>query len=204
LINPTTAPRPRSGLRDRSLQPKVLVSGSTTSLNPSSTILFLGAAHGHCEQPGILRVRQRHHQEKPMRIIFDRDPAHYPEPRTSKNRSEHGSTDRWRWGCRCLACKGAHVEHSRMSRRGSRDAEFAKHAEHVLSALASGETPESACAGTTLSAGKLYGRARWDEGWRNSLDVAMSSGRLPGVPHGTETAYKAGCRCPNCRFQRTH
>ena len=140
----------------------------------------------------------------PMRINFDRDPAHYPEPRTSANRSEHGSTNRWRWGCRCLACKKAHVDHSRTSRRASRDVEFGKHETQVLTALASGETPESACAGTTLSIGKLYGRAKWDKDWRNRLDLAMTLGRLPGVPHGTETAYKKGCRCPDCRSNRAH
>jgi hypothetical protein len=165
---------------------------------------FVGAAHVHYEWPGSIQVSQRHHRKKPMKIIFDRDPAHYLEPRPYKNRSEHGSTSRWSWGCRCLACKGAHVEDSRTSRRSSRDVEFAKHAAHVLAALAFGETPESACAGTTLSAGKLYGRARWDEDWQKRMDAATTLGRLPGVPHGTEIAYKRGCRCPDCRSQRSH
>ncbi|MFC8454405.1 hypothetical protein [Kitasatospora sp. NPDC057223] len=49
------------------------------------------------------------------------------------------------------------------------------------------------------SPGLALARRRRDETWHRDIDAALPTGRNPDLAHGTEGAWKGGCRCPDCR-----
>lgn len=119
--------------------------------------------------------------------------------------SAHGTSSRWRLGCRCDDCWEAHRVHQRAERRAKSIAALRPHRAKILRALAHGRSVDEALLGTGLTPGNLYGIAKWDQEWAAQLDSALLAGRDPRLRHGTEVAYKVGrCRCPECRAAHAH
>lgn len=86
-------------------------------------------------------------------------------------------------------------------RRANSDAEFnAGMRAHVLRAVATGTPLTDAMAEFELPHEVAYGRARWDEEFRNALYSALMAGRDPNLRHGSAWTYEHhGCRCPECQ-----
>lgn len=115
-------------------------------------------------------------------------------------KAPHGTTQRWRNGCRCDACLDAHNLDTRDRRRVASAAQLDLIAANLVSRLAAGD-PFAQVArdlGTTPTA--IHGRASWDPAWAALIDAALIAGRDPLLNHGSASAYRHGrCRCPECR-----
>jgi hypothetical protein len=115
----------------------------------------------------------------------------------------HGTPRGWRLGCRQACCRAAHNEDSKTSRRAAADEAFPPEARaQLLRRLTQGATIADALP-EGITAGMMWGRARRDPEWAQALDAALFKGRDPHLKHGTEMAYKRGCRCPECRAGRS-
>jgi hypothetical protein len=118
--------------------------------------------------------------------------------------SPHGTENRWRTGCPCDLCRAAHSNASKEQRRTASLARIAPQRKRVLDILGSGGTFEDVKKETGLAPQALHGVAKFDAEWKGELDDALTRGRRTDLDHGTHMAWKAGCRCPECReFHRT-
>lgn len=117
-------------------------------------------------------------------------------------RSAHGTISRWSSACDCDSCKEAHLASLRDYRRQRSIDELTPVREQVLNIFRSGGTWSDVFAETGLSQQRLHGIASWNKHWKRDLDRALMEGRDPNLKHGTASAWKSGCRCPECRNSR--
>lgn len=113
--------------------------------------------------------------------------------------AEHGTTSRWRAGCPCDACTGAHNAAERRRREDVRVEQWRKIAGGLFSLLAAGEDYGSAIAAVGVTAPAVTAHRRRSTEFAANLDAALMAGRDPLLTHGTSTAWKTRCRCPECR-----
>jgi hypothetical protein len=50
-----------------------------------------------------------------------------------------------------------------------------------------------------LTSNQVWGLARTDEEWSETLDTALTATRRDDLQHGTTPAYVRGCVCAECR-----
>lgn len=114
--------------------------------------------------------------------------------------AEHGTTSRYRGGCRCRPCGRAHVAqtNARVAARRRRTYTPEKLAA-VAASLAAGMPYTRAVLANGLS---VQGLGKWlyqHPHDRAVIDHALRAGRDPAIAHGTHSGWRAGCRCPECR-----
>lgn len=117
--------------------------------------------------------------------------------------AQHGTTNRWRTGCRepDCGCRQAHNTDTRTYRRNLADRAFPPKARtRLLRLISRGATITEAAEQVGVTTHAVYGRRRVDPAWGNRLDAALMAGRDPDVPHGIPSGYRHHrCRCPECR-----
>ncbi|ABP52991.1 hypothetical protein Strop_0507 [Salinispora tropica CNB-440] len=113
----------------------------------------------------------------------------------------HGTANRWRTGCGCDECYGAHLDDLFLWRRKKADLRFpAPIRNEVLRLIRQGYRPVEAARRVGIHVQTVYARSRIDPAWQGRLDGALMAGRRPDVPHGTPTGYRHfWCVCPECR-----
>jgi hypothetical protein len=114
----------------------------------------------------------------------------------------HGTTSRWRTGCREHGdgCLEAHNTETRDHKRRQREAVFTVAKQRkVLRRCRSGAAPKEAAEAVGITVQALRGFARSHPEFGEALREALMVGRRPDIPHGTPMGYRHyGCRCPEC------
>lgn len=111
----------------------------------------------------------------------------------------HRSASRWRAGCRCAECRAAHGEATKITREAARAAWWESREAPLLEALAGGARWADALAVVGATSPAVTGHRRRSVEFAAALDAALLEGRDPAIEHGTASAWRAGCRCPECR-----
>lgn len=112
-----------------------------------------------------------------------------------------GTPSGWRVGGRCPRCLGAHnMETRELRRRWSWIDQRTWHA--ILRAIRNSRTMSDAAARYGLTANSLHAQARVHPERAEQLDLALTQGRDPSLVHGSYTAVRMGCSCPDCRAAR--
>lgn len=113
--------------------------------------------------------------------------------------SPHGTESRWRAGCRCDECTDIHNAESRDRRRAERADWWAPRVQPLVDAFAAGVPYGEALASVDASWQALHRWRAIDPAFQEAIDQALMEGRRDDVDHGTPTAWREGCRCPECR-----
>ncbi|MFI9463743.1 GntR family transcriptional regulator [Streptomyces xiamenensis] len=72
--------------------------------------------------------------------------------------------------------------------------------ESLLGDLAAGVPLSEVCQQYGVTTARLHSLDLYLPGWSQRLDDALTAGRDPDLPHGSEDTYRhAKCRCPDCR-----
>lgn len=111
----------------------------------------------------------------------------------------HGTTSRWRVGCSCLACTQAHNEEARGRREAGWSTPWDCAGPLLIAALAAGAPYREALQLAGVSSQALSARRRREPLFARDVDAALMAGRDPLLMHGTDGAWRARCRCPDCR-----
>lgn len=111
----------------------------------------------------------------------------------------HGTPSRWRAGCTCELCRAAHTEDTKAAREASRVAWWQERERPLLDALASGAPFREAVAEVGATAQAVTAHRRRSSSFAAALDDALRQGRDGAIEHGRASAWRAGCRCPECR-----
>ena len=121
-------------------------------------------------------------------------------PESSRLSAAHGTASRWRAGCSCPDCKQAHTVDIRQRHRDLADARFpVEQRTQFLELLARGLGFAEALDALGLTARTVWGSARRDEQWRRHLEETLMATRRTDLKHGSKAAFRAGCRCGDCR-----
>ena len=114
--------------------------------------------------------------------------------------AEHGTTNRWRTGCRCDPCTDAHNQDSKTYKRVLSAAAFGPvQRRRALALCRKGKSPRAAAEAVGITTQALW-FFKGEPGWRAQLDAALMDGRRADVPHGTAAGYRHyKCFCPECR-----
>ncbi|MEV4087698.1 type I-E CRISPR-associated protein Cse1/CasA, partial [Nonomuraea fuscirosea] len=96
--------------------------------------------------------------------------------------------------------RAAHNEQTREWRRQQSDAEFPPAArQRVLAAVREGQKLTDAARAVNITTNGVWGRARWDAEFSDSLEEALAANCPGGARCGTDAGYKDGGRCRRCR-----
>lgn len=112
--------------------------------------------------------------------------------------SPHGTTSRWRVGCDCPRCTHAHAEEARHLRQLGNPACWDLIEKSLLDALANGTPYRQALDDAGVTAQAFSQKRRRDPAFGRAANAALMAGRNPNLHHGRDSAWKAGCRCPDC------
>lgn len=113
--------------------------------------------------------------------------------------SEHGSVSRYRAGCRCAACVAAHNQQTTEDREAARRAWWADRETPLIEAVSAGGTYHEVLEAQGITAQAVTGHRRRSPEFADALDAALMESRDETRKHGTASAWRAGCRCPECR-----
>ncbi|WP_156150392.1 helix-turn-helix domain-containing protein [Gordonia sihwensis] len=102
-------------------------------------------------------------------------------------------------GRRCAACRAAHNNASRELRREHRAEYWAERVDAPCELLADGGTYTDVLEQLEITAQAVTGQRSVDPVFAARIDAALMQGRDPSLPHGSALAWKAKCRCPECR-----
>jgi predicted component of type VI protein secretion system len=136
-----------------------------------------------------------------LATVRDRHARHQ---RVRGTAADHGTNRRFDAGCSCALCRNAHrqavtrAEHAAANRRfppAARD--------RLLRLIVAGMLFGPAVRQLGLTPGVVWGRCQWDPDWATHLTAALDAVRPAGLPHGRQRAYRAGCRCTDCRRAAT-
>lgn len=76
---------------------------------------------------------------------------------------------------------------------------WAERGDRLCELVASGLSYQESLLEMGVTAQATSGHRRRDPDFAASLDAALMAGRDPNLAHGTPSAWKARCRCPECR-----
>ncbi|MFB8406782.1 hypothetical protein [Streptomyces sp. NPDC055912] len=107
-------------------------------------------------------------------------------------------------GCRAgdgCSCAEHHAADTTAAKRRKAEAAFPPAVrQQLLADVAAGIALDAALRRVGVSHQRLWVWARILEGFGRALDEALTSGRDPGISHGSEHSYRVhACRCPDCR-----
>ncbi|CAN3132221.1 hypothetical protein ACNUDN_30305 [Mycobacterium sp. smrl_JER01] len=68
----------------------------------------------------------------------------------------------------------------------------------LLDALANGTSYRQALDDAGVTAQAFSQKRRRDPAFGRAANAALMAGRNPNLHHGRDSAWKAGCRCPDC------
>lgn len=114
-------------------------------------------------------------------------------------RGPHGTVSGWTSGCTCKPCTGAHNAETRNRNRRISTEVLEPVVSELLDLLRGGTPLPKAAKQLGVQYQRVYGVARHDVLLSRLIDEAAMAGRDPSLSHGTESAYRDGCRCPECR-----
>lgn len=111
----------------------------------------------------------------------------------------HGTPSRWRTGCACAPCRTAHNRDTTQRRREERQTWWDIRADDFIDRIAAGNDYNRTLKELGLTHQAVTGHRKRDPNFAQRLDAALTYIRDPALTHGIATAWKAGCRCPDCR-----
>lgn len=117
------------------------------------------------------------------------------QPTRRGTREPHGTPARYDAGCDCPDCRRANTQEKKPTLPLT---QVAVELQPVLDALAAGAGYAEALATHGYSRQRITALRRWPV-VTQALDTALMAGRDPDLDHGTPGAWRAGCRCPDCR-----
>jgi len=69
----------------------------------------------------------------------------------------------------------------------------------LIAALAAGTSYRQSLEAVGITSQALSRWRRRDPKFAAKLDAALTAGRDPRLKHGTDSAWRKNCRCPDCR-----
>jgi hypothetical protein len=123
-----------------------------------------------------------------------------PEDRRRGNRAPHGTITRWNAGCSCAQCRRFQSDTAR--ERGRRQAQERLPADvrqQLLAAIYAGQPFRTVLRDLGLTSNQVWGLAQTDAKWAAALEAGLTATRRTDLKHGSNSAYKHGCVCKDCR-----
>lgn len=111
----------------------------------------------------------------------------------------HGTPARYRAGCPCDACRDGENSANRGLTYRRAMTYWAEVGPGLLGSLAGGVPYREALKAHGVTAQALTSHRHRDRDFAARLDEALMAGRDPDLDHGRNSAWKARCRCPECR-----
>lgn len=125
--------------------------------------------------------------------------AQFPVRQTAGGRPASAASA-YRAGVRSTAARRAHIHELRTWRHNVASTELPLETlQAICDRLTAGEQLGDVLDALDVRHQQIWGRARWDPEWSATLEAALMTGRDPQLPHGTDRAYTARCRCRECR-----
>lgn len=113
--------------------------------------------------------------------------------------AQHGTPSRWRKGCRCDQCSRAHLDDQATYIHDTAMRRWIPLGPALCALLESGYIYRDALIQVGVTAQAVTAHRRRDPQFSARLDQALIAGRDDRLEHGTPSAWRSGCRCPDCR-----